>query len=91
MNYVGIVALLFAVTFFLKYAFDNNWIGRNGRVAIGMIAGAALIPWSDRLLRKGYRYFSEGIAGLGAAILYLTLWASWHYYQVFSPSKLLWE
>ncbi|MGH9704926.1 MAG: DUF2339 domain-containing protein, partial [Candidatus Acidiferrales bacterium] len=86
MNYIGIVALLFAVTFFLKYAFDNNWIGKNGRVAIGIIAGAALIPWSDRLLRRGYRYFSEGIAGLGAAILYLTLWASWHYYQIFTPS-----
>jgi uncharacterized membrane protein len=86
MNYVGIVALLFAVAFFLKYAFENNWIGRNGRVAIGMIAGAVLIPWSDRLLRRGYRYFSEGIAGLGAAIMYLTLWASWHYYQIFTPS-----
>ena len=26
LNYVGILALLFAVTFFLKYAFDNNWV-----------------------------------------------------------------
>lgn len=86
MNYVGILALLIAVAFFLKYAFENNWVGPRGRVGIGLLAGSALFPWSHRLLEKGYRYFSEGIAGLGAAILYLSLWAGWHYYQIFSQS-----
>ncbi len=86
MNYVGILALLIGVAFFLKYAFENNWVGPRGRVGIGLLAGSALFPWSHRLLEKGYRYFSEGIAGLGAAILYLSLWAGWHYYQIFSQS-----
>jgi uncharacterized membrane protein len=86
LNYVGILALLFAVTFFLKYAFDNDWIGPRGRVGIGILLGTALYPWSQRLLKKGYEYFSEGIAGLGAATLYLSLWAGWHYYQIFSQS-----
>ena len=86
LNYAGIVALLVGVAFFLKYAFDNNWIGPRGRVGIGLLAGSALFPWSQRLLEKGYRYFSEGIAGLGAAILYLSLWAGWHYYQIFSQT-----
>jgi uncharacterized membrane protein len=84
LNYVGILALLFAVTFFLKYAFDNNWVGPRGRVGIGILLGAALYPWSQRLLDKGYKYFSEGIAALGAATLYLSLWAGWHYYTIFS-------
>jgi uncharacterized membrane protein len=86
LNYVGILALLFAVTFFLKYAFDNNWVGPRGRVGIGILLGAALYPWSQRLLSKGYKYFSEGIAGLGAAVLYLSLWAGWHYYTIFPQS-----
>ncbi len=86
LNYIGILALLFAVAFFIKYAFDNNWVGPHGRVAIGLMAGAALLPWSDRLLRRGYRYFSEGIAGLGAAVMFLSLWAGWHYYRVFSQA-----
>jgi uncharacterized membrane protein len=84
LNYVGILALLFAVTFFLKYAFDNDWVGPRGRVGIGLLLGSALYPWSQRLLGKGYKYFSEGIAGLGAAVLYLSLWAGWHYYMIFS-------
>jgi uncharacterized membrane protein len=87
MNYVGILALLIGVGFFLKYAFDNNWIGPRGRVGIGLLAGSALYPFSHRLLDKGYRYFSEGIAGLGAAILYLSLWAGWHYYLIFSQTS----
>src|SRR5271156_4111197 len=84
LNYVGILALLFAVTFFLKYAFDNNWVGPRGRVGIGLLAGSILYPWSHHLLARGYKYFSEGIAGLGAAVLYLSLWAGWHYYHIFS-------
>ncbi|HEY4951367.1 MAG TPA: DUF2339 domain-containing protein [Candidatus Acidoferrales bacterium] len=83
LNYVGILALLFAVTFFLKYAFDNNWVGPRGRVGIGLLAGGVLYPWSQHLLARGYKYFSEGIAGLGAAVLYLSLWAGWHYYHIF--------
>ncbi|MGA8451453.1 MAG: DUF2339 domain-containing protein [Candidatus Acidiferrales bacterium] len=86
LNYVGILALLFAVTFFLKYAFDNNWVGPRGRVGIGLLMGSALYPWSNRLLDRGYKYFSEGIAGLGAAVLYLSLWAGWHYYAIFTQS-----
>ena len=86
MNYIGILAILFAVTFFLKYAFENDWIGPRGRVGIGLLIGAGLFPFSQRLLDRGYKYFSEGIAGLGAAVLYLSLWAGWHYYGVFSQT-----
>jgi uncharacterized membrane protein len=87
LNYVGIVALLFATAFFIKYAFDNNWVGARGRVAIGLIAGALVLAWSDWLLHRGYKYFSEGIAGLGAAILYLSLWGGWHYYRIFNSGQ----
>jgi len=86
LNYVGILAMLFSVAFFLKYAFENSWVRPRARVGICLLLGAALFPWSGRLLRKGYRYFSEGIAGLGAAVLYLSLWAGWHYYQLFPQS-----
>ena len=84
--YVGILALALAAAFFLKYAFDNNWIGPTGRVAIGLLVGSAMFPLSHWILGRGYRYFSEGIAGLGATILYLSIWVSWHYYLLFAQS-----
>lgn len=83
LNYVGILALALAVSFFLKYAFDNNWIGPGGRVTLGLIAGSLLYPLGQRLFNKGYEFYSEGITALGAAILYLSVWAGWHYYHIF--------
>lgn len=84
LNRIGIIALLASVTFFLKYAFDNNWIGPTGRVGIGVLLGALMLPWSQWLLTRGYNYFSEGIVALGAATLYVSIWAGCQYYTVFS-------
>jgi uncharacterized membrane protein len=84
LNRVAIIALIGAVSFFLKYAFDNNWIGPSGRVAIGIVIGALMLPWSQWLLRRGYSYFSEGIAGMGAAVMYLSIWAGCQYYRLYS-------
>ncbi|HEY1422459.1 MAG TPA: DUF2339 domain-containing protein [Candidatus Acidoferrum sp.] len=83
-NRIGIVALLIAVSYFLKLAFDNNWIGESGRVAIGVLLGALMLPWSQWLLGKGYNYFSEGIAALGEATLFLSVWAGCQYYTLYS-------
>src|SRR6266403_6327927 len=84
LNRIGILAVFIGISFFLKYAFDNNWIGPSGRVAIGILLGALMLPWSHWLLSRGYPYFSEGIAALGQAILLLSLWAGCRYYPVFS-------
>ncbi|HTV57289.1 MAG TPA: DUF2339 domain-containing protein [Verrucomicrobiae bacterium] len=83
LNYVGILALALAVSYFIKYAFDNNWIGPGGRVALGLVAGSALYPLGQWIFRKGYVFYSEGITALGAAILYLSVWAGWRYYHIF--------
>jgi uncharacterized membrane protein len=83
-NRIGIIALLFAVSYFLKLAFDNNWIGPAGRVTIGILLGALMLPWSQWLLSRGYSYFAEGIAGLGEATLFVSIWAGCQYYTLFS-------
>ncbi|HXR32858.1 MAG TPA: DUF2339 domain-containing protein [Verrucomicrobiae bacterium] len=83
-NRIGIIALLFAVSYFLKLAFDNNWIGPAGRVTIGILLGALMLPWSQWLLSRGYSYFAEGIAGLGEATLFVSVWAGCQYYTLFS-------
>jgi uncharacterized membrane protein len=86
LNRVGILAVIIAVSFFLKYAFDNDWVGPTGRVAVGIVLGAAMLPWSQWLLGRGYSYFSEGIAALGQATLLLSIWAGCRYYTLFSTN-----
>src|SRR5450755_40112 len=58
LNRIGIAAMLIGVSYFLKYAFENNWIGPAGRIAIGLIAGIALILWNERFRADGHVAFS---------------------------------
>src|SRR5512140_920711 len=64
LNRVGLLAVAVGVSFFLKYAIDNEWIGPRGQVALGLLLGAALVAWSMPFVRRGFGYFADGLAGL---------------------------
>jgi uncharacterized membrane protein len=74
--------MLFGVSFFLKLAFDNNWIGPTGRIAIGLIAGIAVVVWSERFRSRGYQVFSYSLKAVGIGVLYLSLWAAFQVYHL---------
>ncbi len=84
LNRVGLLAVAVGVSFFLKYAIDNEWIGPRGQVALGLLLGAGLVAWSMVFVKRGYGYFADGLAGLGAAVMYLSLWAGTSYYRFIS-------
>jgi len=78
---IGIGALVLGVAFFLKYAFDNNWIGPAGRILIGVLIGLILISIGQHL-RKKYEVFSEVMFGGGIFILYLSFYVAHSYYHL---------
>jgi uncharacterized membrane protein len=80
LNRIGISAVLIGVSYFLKLAFDNNWIGPTGRVSIGLLAGIAVIVWSEVFRTRGYKLFSYSLKAVGVGVLYLSLWAAFHVY-----------
>ncbi len=82
LNRIGIAALLIGVSYFLKFAFDNNWIGPAGRVTIGLLAGLAVVVWSERFRAKGYQAFSYSLKAVGIGTLYLSLWAAFQVYSL---------
>jgi len=82
LNRIGITAVLIGVSYFLKFAFDNNWIGAGGRVAIGLLAGIAVVVWSERFRGHGYKVFSYSLKAVGIGVLYLSLWASFQLYHL---------
>ena len=69
LNRIGIAAVLIGVSYFLKFAFDNNWIGPAGRVAIGLLAGIAIVVWSENFRRRGYLIFSYSLKAVGIGVL----------------------
>ena len=85
LNRIGIAAVLIGVSYFLKLAFDSNWIGPAGRIAIGLLAGIAVVLWSERFRNRGYRIFSYSLKAVGIGVLYLSLWAAFQVYQLVSP------
>lgn len=78
--YTGLLILLFGVSFFLKYAFDNAWIGPWGRVGLGLVSGIALTTGGLLLDRRGLLAFGRALAGAGLAILYLSVYAALTFY-----------
>src|SRR5207249_11112210 len=81
-NRIGIAAVLIGVSYFLKFAFDNQWIGPSGRVSIGLLAGIAVVVWSERFRSRGYRIFSYSLKALGIGVLYLSLWGAFQVYHL---------
>lgn len=82
LNRIGIAAVLIGVSYFLKYAFDNNWIGPGGRVTIGLLAGVAVVLWSERFHKHGHKVFSYSLKAVGIGVMYLSLWAAFHVYSL---------
>lgn len=82
LNRIGITAVLIGLSYFLKFAFDNNWIGPAGRVTIGLVAGIAIVLWSERFRNRGYKAFSYSLKAVGIGALYLSLWAAFQVYSL---------
>jgi hypothetical protein len=83
LNRVGLLLVFLAAFFALKWEFDNDLLGPTGRVALWTLIGAGLLVYAQWLLLRGYKYLSEGLTGLGGAVLYLTLYFAWSYFKLF--------
>jgi uncharacterized membrane protein len=86
LNRIGALALIIGVGFFLKYAFDNNWISEWMRVLIGVAFGLGTLALAVRTHKKGFQIFSQGLMGAGTAILYLSVYASYNFYHLLPQS-----
>ena len=84
---IGILALVAAIGFTLKYAFDQGWVSPAARVGAGLVAGVAIAAYGERLVRRGLGRFGAGLQGAGAAIAYLSAWAAAGPFQ-FVPAGL---
>jgi uncharacterized membrane protein len=82
LNRIGVLAIIVGVGFFLKYAFESDWIGPRERVAAGLVAGIGLLFAGDRLTARGLRHYGQGLVGGGIGILYLSIYAAFGFYNL---------
>ena len=76
---IGVLALVIGIGFFLKLAFDNQWIGETGRVVLGLVGGLALLG-AGEFWRSRYPIWALPLTGGGLAILYLAIFAAFSLY-----------
>ncbi len=81
-TWIGVIAVTFGVAFFLKLAFESDWIGPGFRVLMGAAAGLALLGAGEFLRGRGLRQYAFGLSGGGVLILYLSIYAAYNFYQL---------
>ena len=76
---VGVVILVMAIGFFLKYSVDKDMIGPEGRVAVSIVAGLGMLVVGTRLIGRRYHLFGQGLMGAGIATLYFAVFAAFNF------------
>ena len=86
LGWTGISVLFLGCAFALKFAFENRWIGDLGRVLLGLATGVGLSALGHYQLRLGRRGFAQALTAGGVTLLYLSVYASYGFYQLVDPT-----
>ncbi len=79
---VGVLILVVGIGFFLKYSINEGWLPEEGRVALSLLAGVAMLGTGTQLLGKKYHLFGQGLMGAGIATLYFAVFAAANFYHM---------
>src|SRR5215831_16847275 len=84
----GVAITVLGIGFFLKYAFDQNWVGPGGRIILGYLAAVAFLGVGSAFRRRAMAAaFGLYPSGGGIATLYLTSWAAFQYYELLGQAS----
>jgi uncharacterized membrane protein len=82
LGWIAMLLIFGAAVYFLKYAFENRWIGELGRVMLGVAASLVLVWLGHDRYRKGWRYLWQILSGGGISVLYLSIYGAFGYYHL---------
>lgn len=82
--WIGAIALALAGTFLVKYAFDNDLLGPEVRVALGILFGVGLLAAGERW-RMTVPHIPAALSAAGIAVLYASFLSAARFYDLISP------
>jgi uncharacterized membrane protein len=82
LNRIGAIVIVLCAAFFLKYAFDHQWINPVLRVSMGFAAGVVLLVLGIRFHNRDSQVFAQGLIGAGISIMYLSAYACYDIYSL---------
>jgi uncharacterized membrane protein len=80
---LGIITMVFGVAFFLKYSFDQGWVGPAGRVSLAYLWGIIFLIAGHTIKKRRFPAFGLMIFGGGIAVLYFATYAAFQIYHLF--------
>ena len=81
-GWMAVLLFVLSAAFFLRYAYQNHWIGPVGRVAIGELVGAGLLGLGWNYFRRGWARFSSMLTATGIVVLYLATYSAFGFYRL---------
>jgi len=84
----GILVLVMAAIYFLKWSLERELISPAARVGIIMIAGTCLLVFGIKLLGKKYNVMGQGLVGGGLLMLYASAFAAGIRYHLFGSASM---
>lgn len=78
---IGVIAVFIGTAFFLKLAFENDWINQTNRILLGVFGGMVFLSIGE-IWRNKYTSYFNIITGCGIAILYLTIFSAYALYSI---------
>jgi len=85
---LGAFLLLLAAGWFVSYAIAEEWIGPMGQIALGLIAGAAVLSLGVWRI-KSFQHQGGIFTALGGSVMIMTLFAAREIYDLFTPTSAL--
>ena len=79
---LGVIVILLGAGFFLKYAFDERWIGPPVQITLGFAAGLGCLGLGHIWRRRRPGGLENGLAALGLGLLYLSAYAGSQIYDL---------
>ena len=73
---IGVLILIIGVGFFLKYAFDRQWIVPAVQISLGFICGLGLLSFGHLCHSRNLRGLDVGVGAVGLGTLYLSGYAA---------------
>ncbi len=72
---IGVITVIVAVGFFLKYVYEHQMLSNVARVSLVAIGGLAGLVIGEVLRRRDYGIVAKGITALGFALLYAAVFS----------------
>lgn len=83
----GILSIVIALSWFVKYAFDNHWVNESGKIFSGLLISAVLGFLGLRAAQKKFQALPLALLGGSIAGFLITIFTGYYAYDLFGRNE----